>query len=247
MQLRAMHAAMALALSAGASMANPIWAGGDYSWNWETGFGNGGNGSTFIGPYTPGNATPTTIDGPGGGNSSAALSLGYVSQPNLFGIGVNPGSGLSQFDPAGLYNEATLSVTFTASWYINGAFGPAIGFQFWPLTGFVGGAGSYVKFTSTVDFLLGTPFLNTPLRATSVVNYEKNTPGAFSVSLYEAAPLNPAVIIDNYVTLTGTFTFTVKNDGGPTGVDSGEGGSVPSSGSLALLGAGMVVASRRRR
>lgn len=247
MNMRGMSFAAVLTLAAGTSLANPIWAGGNYSWNWETGFGNGGNGNTFIGPYTPGNAVPATLEGPGGGNSSAALSLGYVSQPNLFGIGVNPGTGLSQFDPAGLYNEATLTVSWEGTWYISGAFGPAIGFQFWPLTGFVGGAGSYVKFNSTADFLLGTPFLNTPLRTTSTVNFEKNTPGAFSVSLYEAAPLNPSVIIDNYVTIRGTFTFTVKNDGGPTGVDAGEGGSVPSGGSLALLGASMVVASRRRR
>jgi len=231
------------------ALAAPVFGGGGASFIFDPGDGN----------ITTVNANPIPAGGPitqlSAGNpapllASGAAGMWHLESANLFAVNVPSGTGVSQFDTSGLaHSAATVTINFTATWNMVGAFGPvAFGYANFPLiTGVVGSSpGSYVQFELQANWTGGAT--RTPIN----FSYLNSTPGGFSTSLFDVEELTPNFIAaGDSETISGMIRFTARGLGGESGIGLGQdAGTTPVPEPeewAAVAGAGLAVFAWQRR
>lgn len=134
------------------------------------------------------------------------------------------GTGVSQSHPKEAYTyPASMTISFDI--FVEADPGEPLHTAWWDamyLKGFVG-AGGYVKFIGVNNLYVGQDAGET-YNSTAELNYGKDNAGDFYVSLFETGCDADSSCFqyltgdDDYLHLTGTYTFIAKNDGGPSAI-----------------------------
>ncbi len=231
------------------ALAAPVFSGGAASFIFDPGDGN----TTTV------NASPIPAGGPvtqlNAGSAaplaaSGAAGMWHLETADLFGLNLPSGTGVSQYDTSGDANAAaTVTINFTATWTMAGAFGPvAFGYANFPqISGAVGSApGSFVQFELQANWSGGAT--RTPIN----FSYLNSTPGGFSTSLFDVEELTPNFIANGASeTISGLIRFTARGLGSESAISLGQdAGTTPVPEPeewAAIAGAGLGVFAWQRR
>lgn len=218
--------ALGAATSLVPALAIPVFQSGTAGFVFDPGDGNltslNVNPIPLGGPVTQFNASnPAPL------SAAASGGIWHLEAPDLFAISFPGGTGVSQMDFLSTANAATLTITFSATWEMNGQFGPvSYGFANFPsIAGVVGaGAGSYVQFDLDATWTGGAT--RDPVDFT----YVNNTPGAFNIAFQDIMVTTPNFIGDGLTeTISGTLTFTARGVEDLSSINLGqESGVLPS-------------------
>ncbi len=135
------------------------------------------------------------------------------------------GTGVSQSHPNETFTDPA-SMTISFDFFVEADPGEPLHTAWWDamyLQGVVG-AGGYVEFIGKNDLYVGQGGTET-YNSTVELNYRKDTAGDFYVSLFQtgcdftdSSCFQYLTGDDDYLHLTGTYTFIAKNDGGPSAI-----------------------------
>lgn len=231
------------------ALAAPVFSGGAASFIFEPGDGNtatvNANPIPAGGPVTQLNAgSPAPL------LASGAAGMWHFEAADLFSLNLPAGTGVSQFDTSGLANSAaTVTINFTATWDMVGAFGPvAFGYANFPvISGVVGSApGSYVQFELQANWSGGAT--RTPIN----FSYLNSTPGGFSTSLFDVEELTPNFIANGTSeTISGLIRFSARGLGSESSISLGQdSGTTPVPEPeewAAVAGAGLILFAWQRK
>lgn len=190
------------------ALAIPVFQNGTANFVFDPGDGN--TSSLLVSPIPLGGpVTQFSDSNPSPLSAVAAGGIWHLEAPDLFAISFPGGTGVGQLDSSGLENSAaTLTISFTATWQMNGQFGPVTyGFANFPsIQGSVGATpGSFVQFDLDATWTGGAT--RTPVDFT----YSGNTPGPFNISFLDIMETTPNFIANGLSeTIAGTMVFTAR-------------------------------------
>jgi hypothetical protein len=241
--------------------ADPSLTSGSYSISFYPGFGATETQSGAISESLQ-SASWSATGGPGGSvTSSGGGGIFAVATPDLIGIGIPSGTGVSQSAPSkGGFSAATLTISWNATF--NTGSQPFVSesllqdFYQLGLGGNVGPTGSSVSaagsgtFSDTSGVIAG----QWGAAATVTVGFTDSTPGPFGTYLFDGNANLADLPANDNVTLTGDLILTAYDPAGNSGIAlTDEAGPVPAPEPSSLAGAaltsaaGLVAYARSRR